>query len=129
MSQRLVYASFSDFNGRDVAVARIQQNDAQNLARLPVTPRNANTARSWQDLPPPRRSSRPPLTSNERKCRRQGRPDLLTTSHIPKEPRRFWAGFAATAWRQDECLHPVDAIPALLDFLAIAVRNSPAHLR
>ena len=31
MSQRLVYASFSDFDGRNVAVARVQQNDAQNL--------------------------------------------------------------------------------------------------
>jgi hypothetical protein len=31
------------------------------------------------------------------KAPRQGRTDLLTTSHIPTEPRRFWAGLAATA--------------------------------
>jgi hypothetical protein len=31
MSQRFIYTSFSDFNGRNVAVARVQQNDAQNL--------------------------------------------------------------------------------------------------
>jgi hypothetical protein len=31
MSQRLIDTSFGDFNGRDVAVAGVQQNDAQNL--------------------------------------------------------------------------------------------------
>ena len=31
MSQRLVDTSFGNFNGRDVAEARVQQNDAQNL--------------------------------------------------------------------------------------------------
>jgi hypothetical protein len=31
MSQRLIDTSFADFNGRDVAVARVHQNDPQNL--------------------------------------------------------------------------------------------------
>ena len=31
MSQRLIDTSFGDFNGRDVAVASVQQNDAQDL--------------------------------------------------------------------------------------------------
>ena len=31
MSQRFVYASFSDFNGRDLAIALVQQNGAQDL--------------------------------------------------------------------------------------------------
>ena len=31
ISQRLIDTSFSDFNGRDVALARVQQNDSQNL--------------------------------------------------------------------------------------------------
>ena len=31
MSQRLVNTSLADFQGRDVAVARVQQNDPQNL--------------------------------------------------------------------------------------------------
>jgi hypothetical protein len=31
ISQRLVDAPFGDFNGRAVAVARVQQNDGQNL--------------------------------------------------------------------------------------------------
>jgi hypothetical protein len=31
MSQRFVDTPFSDFNGRNVAEARVQQNDAQNL--------------------------------------------------------------------------------------------------
>src|ERR1700736_3209154 len=31
MSQRFIDTSFIDFNGRDVAVARVQQNDAQDL--------------------------------------------------------------------------------------------------
>jgi hypothetical protein len=30
-NQRFIDTSFGDFNGRDVVVARVQQNDAQNL--------------------------------------------------------------------------------------------------
>ena len=57
------------------------------------SPRNANTARSWTRPSPPRRSSRPPLTSNERKGAGKVVLTLLTTSHISKEAQKVLGWF------------------------------------